>query len=82
MNIELYSFSSKKDLQDNILSIADMYSNVHELFLPTRLDSIGRLLCISKCLNYQSTELAKSLLLFSKGELDYQSMITLINYKI
>jgi hypothetical protein len=40
--IDLSSFLSKKNLQDNILSIADIFSNVAEFFLPTRLDFRGR----------------------------------------
>lgn len=77
---ELSSFLSKKSLQDNILAIADMYSNLHEFFLPTRLDSRGRLYCISEYLNYQSTELAKSLLLFAESERIYKYDKVSINY--
>jgi hypothetical protein len=66
--IELTSFLSQKDLQENILAIAEIYSHLPEFFLPTRLDFRGRLYCISEYLTYQSTELAKALILFSNGE--------------
>ena len=78
--VELSSFLSKRNLQDNILSIAEIYSNVHEFFIPTRLDFRGRLYCISEYLNYQSTELAKSLLLFSKSEKLFKYDKTGIDY--
>lgn len=67
-NIELESFLSKKKLQENILGLAKAYSNIHEFYLPVRLDFRGRVNCVSQYLNYQSSELAKSLLLFSKPE--------------
>ena len=63
---ELEEFLSKKVLQENVLALADAYSNVHEFYLPVRLDFRGRCCCSSQYLNYQSTKLAKSLLLFSK----------------
>jgi DNA-directed RNA polymerase len=66
--IELSSFLSKRELQENIIGVAEVYSNLHEFFLPVRLDFTGRLYCISEYLHYQSSELAKSLLLFSKPE--------------
>jgi DNA-directed RNA polymerase len=78
--IELSRFLSKKNLQNNILAIADMYSHLHEFFLPTRLDFRGRLYCISEYLNYQSTELAKALLVFSNSEKVYKSDKTSIDY--
>src|SRR5579871_180367 len=62
----LESFYSKKFLQQNILNIANAYKEINEFFLPVRLDFRGRLYCITEYLNYQSTDLAKSLLLFSK----------------
>jgi hypothetical protein len=66
--IELESDRAKKELQDNILGLAYVYSQLHEFFLPVRIDFRGRMYCISEFLNYQSNELAKSLLIFSRGE--------------
>ena len=65
---KLESYVSKLDLQENILGLAKVYSNLKEFYLPVRIDYRGRMNCISQYLNYQSTELAKSLLLFSQGE--------------
>jgi DNA-directed RNA polymerase len=78
--VELTSFLSQKDLQDSILTIADLFSTKHEFFIPTNLDFRGRLYCVSEYLNYQSTELAKALLIFSKGEKLYKSDKESINY--
>lgn len=65
---ELESFNSKKHLEDNILALADVFEDVHEFFIPVRMDFRGRIYCIAEYLNYQGIDLAKSLLLFSKGE--------------
>jgi len=65
---KLESYVSRLDLQENILGLAKVYSNIKEFYLPVRIDYRGRMNCISQYLNYQSTELAKSLLLFSQGE--------------
>ena len=50
------------------MAIADTYQNVDEFFIPVRADYRGRIYCNTNYLNYQGTELAKALLLFSKGE--------------
>jgi len=52
----------------NILGLAHIFKNVPEFYIPVRIDYRGRLYCVADYLNYQSTELAKALLLFSKGE--------------
>jgi DNA-directed RNA polymerase len=65
---ELESYLSKLYLQENILGLADIYYKIPGFYLPVRIDSRGRVNCVSQYLNYQSNELAKSLLLFSKGE--------------
>jgi hypothetical protein len=66
--IELESFKSKRFVQESILALADTFENAIEFFIPVRIDYRGRIYCITDYLNYQSTELAKALLLFSKGE--------------
>jgi DNA-directed RNA polymerase len=63
------SLQSKFDLDNNILGIAEVYQNLPSFYIPVRMDSRGRIYCISNYLNYQSSDLAKSLLLFSKGEI-------------
>lgn len=70
--IELENYLSKRLQDKNILGIAKAYSHVHEFFLPVRLDFRGRLNCTTEYLNYQSSGLAKSLLLFSKPEKIYK----------
>lgn len=77
---ELESYISKLDLQENILGLAKVFSVVPEFYLPVRIDYRGRMICLSQYLNYQSNELAKSLLLFSKGEKMYKNDTLAINY--
>lgn len=64
---ELLKYTSKLELQQQILNIADLYSIIPEFYFVNRIDNRGRLYCITEFLNYQSCELAKSLLLFSKS---------------
>jgi hypothetical protein len=77
---KLESMLSNKGLQENILGLAIAYSNIHEFYLPVRLDYRGRLYCTSEYLNYQSNELAKSLILFSKPEYISKIDSTALNY--
>lgn len=77
---EIESYVSKLDLQDNILGLAELYSNIPEFYIPVRIDERGRMNCVNQYLNYQSTELAKSLLLFSKAELLHKNDTKAINY--
>ena len=77
---ELDSFLSKRELQENILGLASVFSNVASFYLPVHLDFRGRLNCIPEYLNYQSNSLAKSLLLFSKGEIINKSNKEAIEY--
>lgn len=63
----LESFLSTKKLESNILGLANVYRYVKEFYIPVRIDNRGRVYCNVDYLNYQSTELAKALLLFSRG---------------
>lgn len=78
--IELSSYLSKLDFQENILGVAEVFSNTREFFIPVRIDFRGRLYCISEYLNYQSSELAKSLLIFSRPEKPYKGDRKAIGY--
>lgn len=77
---ELESFKSKKFVEKNILSIASVFENIHEFFIPVRLDYRGRLYCMTNYFNYKSTELAKSLLMFSNGENILKTDVDSFNY--
>ena len=77
---QLESYLSKLELQENILGLANVFANVHEFYIPVRLDFRGRMNCMSEYLNYQSHELAKSLLLFSKPEKIIKTDIKAISY--
>lgn len=63
---ELDSFYSKKRLDQSILGLAHIFKNVPQFFIPVRMDNRGRIYCNSDYLNYQSNELSKALLLFSR----------------
>jgi DNA-directed RNA polymerase len=77
---ELESFQSQQQLEMNILGLALIFRNVPEFFIPVRIDNRGRLYCISDYLNYQSIELAKALLLFSKEDKISVKNIEAINF--
>lgn len=77
---ELESFLSKKVLQENILGLATVFSNIPSFYIPTQLDFRGRLNCMPQYLNYQSNSMAKSLLLFSKSEKFNKNDKQAINY--
>ena len=76
----LDSFLSKKQLEMNILALATLFKNIPQFYIPVRLDNRGRIYCMSDYLNYQGIELAKSLLLFSKGDRVFKSNKESINY--
>lgn len=59
------SFKSKLFLETIILDIANIYKNSPNIYFPLRLDQRGRIYCEPSYFNYQSTDLAKSLIYFS-----------------
>ena len=59
------SHVSKVLLQETLLDIAGIYRNFAKIYFPVRLDQRGRLYCEPMYLNYQGSELAKSLLQFA-----------------
>jgi len=62
---EFTSAVSKYNLERHIISIATLYENQKNIYFPMKMDSRGRIYCIPMYLQYQGTELAKSLLLFA-----------------
>lgn len=60
------SHNSKLVLQETILGLAEFYSRFSEIYFPVRLNHRGRMYCSSSYLNYQSSVLAKALLLFAE----------------
>lgn len=78
--IELERFLSKRSVQENIIGLADVYENIPIFYIPVRMDYRGRIYCEVDYLNYQGTDLAKSLLLFSKGEKILKSNDSAIEY--
>lgn len=77
---ELKSLSSSVTLQTNILNIANTYSSVEKLYFPVRLDQRTRLYCTPEYFNYQSTDLAKGLLLFAEPGTIHKHDTEAINY--
>lgn len=66
-NSEIQSFYSKKHLQETVLALAEFYTKHDRFYIPVRLDQRGRVYCDAHYLNYQGTELAKSLIEFAEG---------------
>ena len=62
------------------LNIAKLFKNLNSIYFPVRLDYRGRLYCNATYLNYQGSELAKSLLLFSEGTIISISDISALDY--
>jgi len=77
---EFQSFLSKRMLEQNILIIADIYSNVHEFYFPIKLDHRGRLYPSGSYFHYQSNELAKALILFSRPDSVKRTDIDAMDY--
>ena len=77
---ELDSYMSQRDLELTIIGLAKLYKGISNFYIPVRIDFRGRIYCESQYLNYQSTELAKSLLLFSQSEKVLISDETSVNY--
>jgi DNA-directed RNA polymerase len=76
----LESFYSKRDLEKNVLGLAEIFKHVQEFYMPVRLDYRGRINVMTEYLKYQGSELAKALLLFSKGEWVKITDTSSINY--
>lgn len=76
----LASKASTIDMETHILSIAKVYQTVSKIYFPIRMDQRTRLYCSPMYLNYQSCDLAKSLLLFSKPGVIFKNDTQAIQY--
>ena len=74
------SIVSKVYLQENILNIAELFSNVEEIFFPVRMDNRTRIYCITDYFDYQKNDLAKGLISFATPGKVYKSDTTVIKY--
>jgi DNA-directed RNA polymerase len=74
------SYKSKVNLQETILGLAEFYGKFSSIYFPVRMDQRGRIYCTSTYLNYQSTELAKSLLLFVKPGIIHKKDLSKVKY--
>ena len=74
------SLQSKFLLQEFILNIADLFKDFNSIYFPVKLDHRGRLYCIPPYFNYQSSDLAKALILFSKPGIISKDNLDSIKY--
>lgn len=67
------SIVSKYVHQELILRIANLFKNYNSIYFPVKLDQRGRLYCIPPYFNYQSSNLAKALILFTHPGIIHKS---------
>lgn len=73
------SIVSRIKLEMNVLSIAELYSDL-EIFFPVRMDNRTRNYCITDYFDYQKNDLAKGLISFSKPGMWYKTDSDIIKY--
>jgi len=74
------AYISKVLLQEAILDIAQFYRKFDAIYFPVRLDQRGRIYCSPIYFNYQSNELARALILFSRPSFIHKSDLRSIDY--
>jgi len=73
------SIVSRIKLEKNVLSIAELYSDL-DIFFPVRMDNRTRNYCITDYFDYQKNDLAKGLISFSKPGMWYKTDTDVIKY--
>ena len=74
------SHISKLNLQETILGIAEFYRSFSQIYFPVRMDERGRIYSSTTYLNYQSSELAKALLLFANPGIITKRNLNIVKY--
>ena len=77
---EYKSLLSKYNMENLIMEIAQTFSLVDKFYFPLRLDNRTRIYADCEYFNYQTTDLAKSLLLFSEPDYIYKHDELAIKY--
>lgn len=77
---EFQSYTSKKILENYVLLIANTYRDVPSIYFPLMLDFRGRIYNKVTYLNYQGSELAKALILFTRPCDIYRNNTSAIEY--
>lgn len=73
------AYKSKMTLEQNILAVANTFTNM-SIYFPVRLDQRGRIYCEPLYFNYQSSDLAKSLISFTFPGIINRKDINAIEY--
>jgi len=77
---EYQRFLSKNMLEKYVLLIADLFSNIPEIFFPLKMDQRGRIYPRTSFFHYQGSELAKALILFARPDIIKRSDLEAIEY--
>ena len=67
-------------LEKNILSIAELFSDMDEIYFPVRMDQRTRIYCITDYFDYQKNDIAKGLISFATPGKLYKTDIDEIKY--
>lgn len=71
--IKYQKYKPLKSLQQYILLLYQLYKDIPEIHFPFKLDNRGRIYPYTVYFHYQANELAKSLILFARGDIVIRS---------